>query len=126
MKRVDYDHLTNQLLGAIHTISTGDQGEMAEDLGEFIDFIEGVYIKSVLAMVGSVLMVSKHSADEEAVRVGLEAARELLESSPEHVKDRLDYAYNRMITELNMPDAFQQKTHNEQVSEEIKAEMNRD
>jgi hypothetical protein len=124
MKKVDYDHLQNQIMGALQVI-TDNRAEMdiADSYGELIDFLETMYCNSILALVGSLLATAKYTDDIEVSREGLLAARAMLEAPKTHVHDKLMNRYYQMIQKANLPDLFQEKTHNEQVSEAIKREL---
>ncbi len=123
-RNVDYDHLHNQIMDAVHLVGKTQPEDMSDQFGELIDFLETMYVNSVLALVGALLAIAKHSSDPVVMTAGMEAARELLEAPKINVQKKLDERYKTMLTQLNLPDAFQAKTNNEILSDAIKAQIN--
>ena len=122
-RHVDYDHLHNQIMDAVHLVGPSEGQQLSDEFGELIDFLETMYVNSVLSLVGALLAVAKH-VDDPAVSVeGLKAARELLDAPRTQVQAKLTERYKAMLAQLNLPDAYQEKTHNEQVSAAIKEEL---
>jgi hypothetical protein len=122
-RQVDYDHLHNEIMGAVTLVASGKDEEVSERYGELIDFLETMYVNSVLSLAGALLTMAKHSSEREVSEASLTAARELLDAPKTHVHAKLMDRYRDMILMGNLPDAYQVKTHNEQVSEEIKEEL---
>ncbi len=118
-RHVDYDHLHNQIMDAVHLVGKAEGQQLSDQFGELIDFLETMYVNSVLSLVGALLAVAKHCNDPEVASEGLRAARELLNAPQEHVQMKLNERYRKMLSKLNLPDALQEKTHNEKVTEEI-------
>lgn len=118
-RKVDYDHLHNEIMGAIKVVSEDTDGKLADRFGTMIDFLETMYVNSVLSLTGALLATAKHSTNEEVSNEGLIAARDLLQAPPVLVQRKLESGYKELIEQLNLPDVFQVKTHNEKVAEEI-------
>lgn len=118
-RQVDYEHLHNEVMGAVHLVANSNDEELAKRFGDLIDFLETMYVNSILSLVGSLLAVSKHETDPEVAEEGLKAARELLEAPKANMPLKLQECYEDLITRLNLPDAYQLKTHNEEVVEQV-------
>lgn len=117
--KVDYDHLHNEIMSAVTLVASGKDDEVSEQYGELIDFLETMYVNSVLSLAGALLTMAKHSSDAEVGAASLTAARELLDAPKNHVQSKLMDRYKDMITHGNLPDAYQKKTHNEEVVEQV-------
>lgn len=123
---IDYVHLQNLIMGGVQKITDKaaqrGEDETIESYSELIQFLEHQYVSTVLALVGAILVTAKMSSDPEQVRVALMAAREILDTPAKAVEVSLKESYEQMIKDMNLPDAYEQKTHNEKVADEILTE----
>jgi hypothetical protein len=46
-----------------------------------------------------------------------------MEAAPQAVASKLNHRYQTMVKQLNLPDAYQQKSFNETVADAIRAEI---
>jgi hypothetical protein len=118
MNKPDYVHMRNLIMNAVEKITTeSSMEEISDNYGELIDFLESMYVASILSLTGSLLAVAKRTPDESAEY--LRAVRVLMEQPQMLMQTKLMKLYHEMITAMDLPDAFQVKTHNEEVAEEI-------
>ena len=120
--KIDYDHLYNQIMGSVHTITESGE-DTAEQYAELIDFLENMYVNALLSLIGTLLTVAKHSDHSETMERSLLAVRELMNTPADNINEKVQHKYRTMIKAMNLPDAYQEKSNNEKVSEEIKAEI---
>jgi len=130
---VDYTHLQNLIMAGVQNISDAaieERGLKGHDeavakYGELIDFLETMYVNTILAMVGATLAQIKHSTDidQEVVEEQLSAVKGIMEAAPQAVASKLNHRYQTMVKQLNLPDAYQQKSFNETVADAIRAEI---
>ena len=118
----DYIHMRNLIMRAVTSIAEapGDShDEKTDNYSELISFLEEMYVNAVLSLAGTLLAMAKFSTDPEEVDKILRAAREIVEFPQESVPEIMNAKYQMLIEGMNLPDAYQVKTHNEQVAEEI-------
>lgn len=126
-KKIDFDRLNDLIMEAVHRASlNAAEGNMGDEFGTLIDFLENAYVKSVIGMVGAMLATSKLTSDPDIKKQALFAARDLLSAPEKHVHVKMMDYYHQMIEALDLPDALQEKTHNEIVADQIMAEMDAD
>lgn len=127
IKKIDYDHLNDLIMEAVHCASlNAAQGNMGEEFGTLIEFLENAYVKSIVGMIGAMLAAAKLTNDPDIKKQALLAARGLLSAPEKHVRIKVMDYYHEMIEALNLPDALREKTHNEIVADQIMAEMDAD
>jgi len=125
----DYIHLQNLIIRAVESIAENSSEigneKTTESYSTLIDFLETMYTNSVMAYVGAMLSGAKQSASADDTSQLLLGARELMKAAPESVNKKIASTYVQMIEGLNLPDAFQEKTFNEQQAERILEEAER-
>jgi hypothetical protein len=118
MNKPDYIHMRNLIINAVEkTACDSSPDELSDNFAELIDFLETMYISSILSLVGAMLAVAKD--DEEYRTKLLSSAKELLVQPGNQIQQKLEEKYIDMIAHLDLPDCLQVKSHNEKLVEEL-------
>ena len=120
----DYIYMQNIIVRAIESIITdgGGNDTIAESYSEMINFLETMYVNSVISLCGSMLTVSERLDDEGKKAVHIEV-RKLLEAPKVEVEKKVRERYQLLVDELGLVDVFKEQSHNEKLAEAIKEEI---
>ena len=113
------------------SISPGEKTEFndaAEKFVGMIEFLEAMYISTILSMVGSFVATLQDTDDEDFKAHLMTIIRETMKKAGGQVQKTLDKKYEIMIADFGFADPLAEKSHNENVADAIRRELgkNRD
>jgi hypothetical protein len=126
--RPEYQEIQEQVMSVLQK-DIGTPGEKAlyenatRSFIEMIEFLEMLYISTVLSMVGSFIKTMDDSNDKAFVEHLRVVIREVVEAVGVSPQATLESHYKEMIEMIGLPDPLAEKTHNQLVTEEILREL---
>lgn len=126
--RPEYKEIQEQIMTVLQS-DLGNAGGKTEytsavtSFTEMIEFLEMMYISTILSMVGSFITTMAESDDKVYIEHLREVIKAVVEAAGISPQATLDEHYPQMIDMLGVPDPLAEKTHNQKVADDIMREM---